>query len=77
MIQQACELFPQIEDKIDLIEIGTPITNKHYIGNIYNALHNFPNISKKKPRSARDPPVSPGNPPHTLGLTLSNKKNIF
>ena len=32
MIEQACELYPQMADKIDFIEIGTPVTNKHYIG---------------------------------------------
>ena len=65
MIQQACELFPQIEDKIDLIEIGTPITNKHYIGNIYNALHNFPNISKKTSECKRSSCLPRQPPAHT------------
>ena len=32
MIEQACELYPQMADKIDFIEVGTPVTNKHYIG---------------------------------------------
>ena len=49
MIKQACELFPQMEDKIDLIEIGTPITNKHYIGSphgeIYGLDHDYQRMS--------------------------------
>lgn len=43
MIEQACGLFPQIRDHIDYIEIGTPVTNCHYLasphGEIYGLDH--------------------------------------
>ena len=32
MIDQTCELYPQIRDYIDYVEVGTPVTNNHYIG---------------------------------------------
>jgi len=32
MIEQTCQLFPQIRDKIEYTEIGSPVTNKHYLG---------------------------------------------
>jgi len=45
MIKQTCKLYPQIEDRIDYIEIGTPITLKHYLaaphGEIYGLDHSF------------------------------------
>ena len=45
MIEQACQLFPQIQDKIDYIEIGTPVTNTHYLtqphGEIYGLDHGY------------------------------------
>ncbi|KAL5257799.1 hypothetical protein ACHWQZ_G012661 [Mnemiopsis leidyi] len=44
MIEQTCQLYPQIEDCIDYIDIGTPVTNNHYIsstkGEIYGLDHN-------------------------------------
>eukprot|EP00088_Acartia_fossae_P016828 TRINITY_DN1947_c1_g1_i1.p1 TRINITY_DN1947_c1_g1~~TRINITY_DN1947_c1_g1_i1.p1 ORF type:complete len:627 (+),score=164.25 TRINITY_DN1947_c1_g1_i1:50-1930(+) len=43
MIEQTCKLFPQIRDKIDYQEIGSPVTNNHYIaaphGEIYGLDH--------------------------------------
>ena len=45
MIEQACVLFPQIREHIAYIEIGTPITNNHYLasphGEIYGLDHGF------------------------------------
>jgi len=32
MIEQTCQLYPQLRDNIDYIEIGSPVTNKHYLG---------------------------------------------
>jgi len=32
MIEQVCQLFPQLTDKILYTEIGSPVTNKHYLG---------------------------------------------
>lgn len=43
MIDQACQLFPQIKDHIDYVEIGSPVTNYHYLaaphGEIYGMDH--------------------------------------
>jgi len=43
MIEQTCKLFPQIRDKIDYIDIASPVTNKHYLsaphGEIYGLDH--------------------------------------
>ena len=43
MIEQTCQLYPQIRDHIDYVEIGTPITNTHYLasphGEIYGLDH--------------------------------------
>ena len=43
MLEQICKLFPQIRDHIDYKDIGTPMTNKHYIaqphGEIYGLDH--------------------------------------
>ena len=45
MIEQACQLYPQIKDHIDYIEIGTPVTNSHYLcqphGEIYGLDHGY------------------------------------
>ena len=32
LIEQTCQLYPQIKDHIDFIDIGTPVTNKYYLG---------------------------------------------
>lgn len=43
MIERTCQLYPQIRDKIDHIEIATPVTNKYYIaaphGELYGLDH--------------------------------------
>jgi len=43
MIEQVTKLFPQLQDKIDYIEIASPVTNKHYLaqpnGEIYGLDH--------------------------------------
>jgi len=43
MIEQTCQLFPQLRDNIDYTEIGSPVTNTHYIaaphGEIYGLDH--------------------------------------
>jgi len=45
LVDQASQLYPQIKDKIDYIEIGSPVTNKHYLaaphGEIYGLDHGF------------------------------------
>ncbi|CAG0892036.1 unnamed protein product [Darwinula stevensoni] len=32
LIEQACKLFPQIRDKIDLVVIRSPLSHNHYLG---------------------------------------------
>ncbi|XP_064648110.1 all-trans-retinol 13,14-reductase-like [Lineus longissimus] len=32
MWKQACLMYPQIEDKLDYFEVGSPLSNKYYIG---------------------------------------------
>jgi len=43
MIEQTCQLFPQLRDHIDFVDIGSPVTNKYYIaqpqGEIYGLDH--------------------------------------
>lgn len=31
-VEQACQLFPSIRDHIDYVNIGTPLSNQHYLG---------------------------------------------
>jgi len=39
MIEQTCKLFPQIRDKIDYIEIASPVTNNHYLGSPHGEIY--------------------------------------
>ena len=43
MLEQVCQLYPQIRDHIDYVDIGTPVTNTHYLaaphGEIYGLDH--------------------------------------
>ena len=32
MWQHVCELFPQLEDKLEYLEVGTPLSNQYYLG---------------------------------------------
>ncbi|CAL4063563.1 unnamed protein product, partial [Meganyctiphanes norvegica] len=32
LVEQTCRLFPTIRDHIDYVEIGTPLTNRYYLG---------------------------------------------
>ncbi|CAG0908731.1 unnamed protein product, partial [Darwinula stevensoni] len=45
LIDQACKLFPQMQDKIDLVVIGSPLSHNYYLGNtvgdIYGLHHNL------------------------------------
>ena len=42
---QACMLYPQLRGHIDYVDIGSPVTNKHYIaqphGEIYGLDHSL------------------------------------
>ena len=43
MLEQVCQLYPQIRDHIDYVDIGTPVTHTHYLaaphGEIYGLDH--------------------------------------
>lgn len=39
MIEQTLKLFPQLRDAIDFIEIGSPVTNKHYLGHPHGEIY--------------------------------------
>jgi len=39
LIEQACQLFPQIRDHIDFKDIGTPVTNKYYLAQPHGELY--------------------------------------
>merc|ERR1711963_808617 len=63
MIEQTCQLYRQIRDCIDFTEIGSPVTNKHYIaqphGEIYSLDHSierFDPLMVAKLRPATDVP---------------------
>ena len=42
MIEQACQLYPQIQEHIDFIDVGTPITNMHYIRSPHGEIYGLP-----------------------------------
>ncbi len=45
MLEQACQLYPQIRHHVDFLEVGSPLTNKHYLaqphGEIYGLDHHM------------------------------------
>lgn len=49
LVEQTCRLFPTIRDHIDYVEIGTPLTNTHYLaaprGEIYGMDHTIERFS--------------------------------
>ena len=49
MVDRCCDLFPQIKGHVDYIEVGTPVTFKHYIaspqGEIYGLDHTIERMS--------------------------------
>lgn len=60
MIEQTCQLYPQIRDCIDFTEIASPVTNKHYLtqphGEIYGLDHSIERfdplmVSKLRPKT--------------------------
>lgn len=54
------KIFPKLEGHVDYLEIGTPVTNKHYLaqphGEIYGLDHNYQRftpeaIAKLRPKT--------------------------
>ncbi|CAG0892037.1 unnamed protein product [Darwinula stevensoni] len=41
LIEQACNLFPQIRDKIDLVVIRSPLSHNHYLGRTAGDSYSF------------------------------------
>jgi all-trans-retinol 13,14-reductase len=39
MIEQTCQLFPQLKDCIDFVDIGSPVSNTHYIAQPYGEIY--------------------------------------
>ena len=44
MWNQVCEMFPQLEDKLEYLDVGTPLSNQYYLGTpqgeVYGIDHN-------------------------------------
>jgi len=47
MIDQACTLYPQIRDKIDYVEIGSPVTNKTYLGQPHGEIYGLDHTKER------------------------------
>ena len=47
MIEQTCQLFPQMKDCIDFVEIGSPVTNSHYIGQPHGEIYGLDHSSQR------------------------------
>jgi len=47
MIEQTCQLFPQIRDKIDFVDIGSPVTNKTYLGQPHGEIYGLDHTSER------------------------------
>ena len=49
MWNQVCELFPQLEDKLEYLDVGTPLSNQYYLGTargeVYGIDHNTTRFS--------------------------------
>ncbi|XP_051988657.1 all-trans-retinol 13,14-reductase-like [Xyrauchen texanus] len=49
VVEAVTQIFPKIQDRIEFVDAGTPITNQHYIGapkgEIYGADHGLPRFS--------------------------------
>ncbi|XP_051995195.1 all-trans-retinol 13,14-reductase-like [Xyrauchen texanus] len=49
IVEAVTQIFPKIQDRIEFVDAGTPITNQHYIGapkgEIYGADHGLPRFS--------------------------------
>merc|ERR1711953_797142 len=64
MIEQTCRHFPQISDCIDMTVIGTPMTNKHYLGHphgeIYGLDHTMQRFSPNMVANLRPKTDIPG-----------------
>ena len=64
MWQQTCKLFPQIKDKREYFEVGSPVTNNYYIGSprgeIYGADHNRGRFTPEAAATLRPKTPIPG-----------------
>ena len=47
MIEQTCQLFPQMKDCIDFVDIGSPVTNSHYIGQPHGEIYGLDHSSQR------------------------------
>lgn len=47
MIEQTCQLFPQLKDCIDFVDIGSPVTNSHYIAQPHGEIYGLDHSSER------------------------------
>ncbi|XP_078572012.1 all-trans-retinol 13,14-reductase-like isoform X2 [Branchiostoma floridae x Branchiostoma japonicum] len=64
MWKQTCQLYPQLKDRLEYIEVGTPITNNYYIGcdrgEIYGLDHDVERFSAELALKLRPETPIPG-----------------
>ena len=64
MVDRCCELYPQIKDHVDYVDVGTPVTHKHYIaaphGEIYGLDHTIERMDATRTAKLRPKTDIPG-----------------
>ncbi|KAI8483969.1 hypothetical protein Bbelb_383590, partial [Branchiostoma belcheri] len=64
MWEQTCQLYPELQDKVEFIEVATPISNNHYIhvsqGEIYGLDHSPTRCSAEMALKLRPDTPVPG-----------------
>ncbi|KAK3882468.1 hypothetical protein Pcinc_013175 [Petrolisthes cinctipes] len=46
-VEQACQLYPDIKDHIDYVNIGTPVSNRHYLGSPQGEIYGLDHTSDR------------------------------
>ena len=46
---QTCQLFPQLKDHVEYFDVGTPLTNSHYLQS--DQVHPLPTTSVPMPKN--------------------------
>jgi len=47
MIEQTCQLYPQLRDCIEVTEIGSPVTNKYYLGQPHGEIYGLDHTKER------------------------------
>jgi len=62
--EQTCRLFPQVRDKVDFFDVGSPLSNRYYIaaprGEIYGIDHHVDRFSPQSAVKLRPDTSIPG-----------------